>query len=142
MENLIIEKDTQENAIRFLDTISKSLEGLKDKYTTILVETQSKNEKLEPILKNWVNGVNDILTSKFEEIYEIKTVFDEKDVLFHLKNWCVKYKDNVEFIMNIKVIFKNLQFLRSTIKSKLSASDSLSNISLTENLINRNKNCK
>ncbi len=142
MENLINEKDTQENAIKFLDALSKSLDGLKDKYSSLIFDAQTKNEKIEPILKNWVKNANLIFKSKFEEIYEIKNFTDENFIRNRLKSWSVKYKDNNEFMMNMKVLFKSLQSIRITVKNKICGSDSLSYTSLTDNLINKNKSYK
>jgi hypothetical protein len=142
MEYLINEKDTLENAIKYLDALSKSLDGLKDKYSTLIFDAQMKHEKIEPVLKNWVLDVNLLMISKFQDIYSIKNNCDENYVLTHMKNWCNKFKENNDFSMNIKALFKNIQNVRTTVKNKLSAIDVMSNTSLTENLINKNKNQK
>jgi hypothetical protein len=142
MEYLINEKDTVENAIKYLDVLSKALDGLKDKYSTLIFEVQMKHEKIDPIMKNWVLDVNHLMISKFQDIYSIKNSCDENYVLTHMKNWCNKFKENSDFLMNIKALYKNIQNVRTTVKNKISSSDIMSNISLIDTLINKNKNQK
>lgn len=137
MELIKEDKDSLENAIKFIDSVSKTLEGLKDKFNFIIFEGEGKNEKSEAILQNWVNQTNSILKEKFEEIFEFK--YTEEVFRTSLKNWITKYKDNTDFILNAKVLFKNLQYIKNTIRAKITASDSLSYINLTDALINKNK---
>jgi len=51
----------------------------------------------------------------------------------------VKFKDNSDFLLNAKFLFKNLSLIRSTIRSKILTSDSLSYLNLTDTLISRCK---
>jgi hypothetical protein len=137
MESLKEERDTIENVIKFIDSTSKALEGLRDKFSTMILEGESKNEKPEGVLQNWVRQAHNILREKFEEVYEYK--YDEVFFKNCLKNWMTKYKDNAEFILNAKFLFKNLQIIRNTIKTKITASDSLSYMNLTDVLISKTK---
>ena len=107
MEKTIDSKETLEKIIQFMDSLSKILEGLKDKYTLLLFESESKNLKPDTILRNWVDAASQVLKEKFEEIFENKYFEDEFETT--LKSWMTKYKDNNEFILNSKVLFKNLQ---------------------------------
>ncbi len=135
MEKTIDSKDTQEKIILFMDSISKILEGLKDKYTLLLFESESKNTKPDTILRNWVDAASQVLKEKFEEIFGKKYYDEEFETT--LKHWMTKYKDNNEFILNSKVLFKNLQNIRNTIRNKITESDSLSYVNLTETLIQK-----
>ena len=137
MENVKEEKDTLENAIKFIDSVTKTLEGLKDKFSGAMFDGELKNDKPEPILHNWVNQTNQIMKDKFEEVYEVK--YSEENFRMMLKNWLVKFKDNIDFVLNAKVLFKNLQYIRNTIKTKITSSDSLSYINLTDMLVNKSK---
>jgi len=132
--------DIQEKVIKFFDGITKALEGLKDRYTQMLFESESKNEKTETILKNWVTAVKEILIKKYIEIFEEE--YNENTFQSQLTTWLIKYKENNDLILNAKVLFKALAILRSTIKSKIISSDSLSYMNLTDMLIAKSKNQK
>ncbi len=134
------EKDNLDNIIKFTDSVSKALEGLKDKYDFIIFECESKNEKPDNILNNWVNQANLVIKEKFEEIFMKKYLEENFQII--LKTWIAKYKDNTDFILNAKVFLKNLHFIRNTIKAKVTASDSLSYMNLTDTLINKSKSIK
>ena len=138
METLKEDRDTVDKAIEFIDGVSKTLEGLRDKYNLQIFDSESKNEKIDIILQSWVNQVTIVLQEKFEEIYSTK--YSEELFKNCLKNWIIKFKDNQDFILNTKVLFKNLQHVRSTIKTKVTATDSLAYNNLTDMLINKSKN--
>jgi hypothetical protein len=142
MENNYIteDKDTLENVIRFIDNLSKTLEGLRYKFSNIIFEGESKNEKPDANLTNWVLQTQGIFKEKFEEVYGIK--YDEERFKFTLQNWLVKFKKYPDFLLNAKVLFKILHHTRNTVKSKLAASDSLSYLNLTDLLINKCKSSK
>ncbi len=135
MEYIDESKDTVENANIFMDLVSKTLEGLKDKIRISLCEGELKNEKPEVFMIEWVNDTLNIIKEKFEQVYGIKYKKDYFNVSF--KKWVIKFKDNQDFLMNAKVFYKILNYTRTTIKSKISESDSLSNVSLTDLLINK-----
>lgn len=135
MEN---EKETLENVIKFMDGVSKTLEGLKDKYSLLILEAEAKSDRPDATLQNWVTQSNLVIKEKFEEVFRIKCD-NEFNLKEHLSQWINKYKENHEFILNTKVLLKNIQHIRSTIKTKLTASDSLSYINLTELMINKSK---
>ena len=49
-----LEKDEKENfanSIRFLDGVSKSLDGLREKFTSLLNEVEARNDKQNELLK-------------------------------------------------------------------------------------------
>lgn len=86
MDNIKEEKETLDNAIKFTDSVSKALEGLKDKMSLLILESESKNEKPDRILNEWVLQANNIIKEKFEEIYEI--VYEENKVFVgFMKTW-------------------------------------------------------
>jgi hypothetical protein len=130
-----ITKDNLDKIIRFMDSISKILEGLKDKYTLLLFENESKNIKPDTILQNWVDAASQIIKEKYEELFEAK--YKEDEFNNTLKLWLIKYKDNNEFLLNAKVLLKNLQTIRTTIKNKITESDTLSYVNLTDMLIQK-----
>jgi len=130
-----ITKDNLDKIIRFMDCISKILEGLKDKYTLLLFENESKNIKPDTILQNWVDAASQIIKEKYEELFETK--YKEDDFNNTLKFWLIKYKDNNEFLLNAKVLLKNLQTIRTTIMNKITESDTLSYVNLTDMLIQK-----
>lgn len=131
-ENIPVEK-----IIEFLDSASKALEGLRDKYSIIILDAESKNDKPEGVLKNWVLQANNILKEKFEETFDMK--YEETFFKKSLKVWVNDYKENSEFLLNSKFLFKNLQYIKNTIKSKITSNDSLSYMNLTDVLINKTK---
>jgi hypothetical protein len=137
MEYLKEDRNTIENVIKFMDSVSKALEGLKDKFSVLILEAESKNEKPESVLKNWVHQAHNIVKEKFEEVYEVK--YDDTIFKKSLKNWLQNFKDNQEFLLNSKFLFKNLQHIKNTVKSKITANDSLSYMNLTDVLINKTK---
>jgi hypothetical protein len=132
MEN---EKDNLESTVKFVDSIAKTLDGLKDKFNLLLFESEAKNTKPDLILQNWVDQSLIVIKEKYEEIFQLK--YSPENFDSALKVWITKYKDNNEFILNSKVLFKNLQIIRNTIKTKLTVSDSLSYVNLTDSLINK-----
>lgn len=137
MEYIKEDKDTVENVIIFLDGVNKILEGLRDKFNLMIFEMESKSDKPESILHNWVQQINSVIQEKFLEIYEINHSEDLFKIV--LKNWMLKFKDNQDFMLNVKVLFKNLQNVRNTIKLKITSNDSLSYVNLTDVLLNKKK---
>lgn len=85
MEVLKEDRDTPENAIKFMDSISKALEGLKDKSFKMISESESKNEKPDNTLKAWVSGAYEIIKEKWEEVYDSQ--YDEANFQSILKSW-------------------------------------------------------
>ncbi len=122
-ENKEIYQSNVEDVIAFTDAVSKTLEGIKDRFFG------SDGEKnLTVFLESIVLQTNQVIKEKFEEIIKIEY---SEDIFNHcLSLWIDNYSLNKEFILNIKVLFKNLKYMRSTIKTKITASDNLSNISL------------
>ena len=54
MDNNDLDKEDKENllnSIKFLDGVSKSMDGLKEKYTSLLNDVETRNEKQNEILK-------------------------------------------------------------------------------------------
>lgn len=135
MEILIEEVDTIDNAIMLMDGVSKTLEGLNDKFNLLLLE--SKQGNYEEILKNWVKETKLVIKDKFKEVYECDYDEDNFDKL--LIHWIEKFKSNNDFVLNTKVLFRNLQIIRNTIKAKITATDSLSYMNLTDALIKKAK---
>jgi hypothetical protein len=134
------EKDSLNNAVIFLDALSKTLEGLRDIFSNLFFEGESKNEKPDAIVNNWVQQTQNIIKEKFEEVYEIK--YNEEKFREVMLVWLAKYKEDHDFMLNMKVLFKILHHTKNTIKSKLIASDSLSYLSLTDLLVNKCKSSK
>lgn len=130
--------DTYKHIIKFIDALSKTLEGLKDKYTSQIFESQKKNEKVDPILTNWVNHTNLVIKEKYEESFNQK--YDEGNFKINLLKWVNTYKDNEEFILNIKVLFKHLNIIRNTIEIQVTSNDPLSYNELTDSLIKKYSN--
>lgn len=129
--------DEIESVIKFFDNVCKGIEGIKDKYQQIILDLESRNEKIEPALKLWVNAIKSLIEEKYEEIFSEKFEQDEFDS--KTKVWLIKYKDNPELTLNIKLLFKSLNNLKSTVKSKIISSDPLCYNNLTDSLINKNK---
>ena len=46
-DDLISTKETVENVTKFTDAVSKTLEGLRDKFSLQILEGESKNENLQ-----------------------------------------------------------------------------------------------
>lgn len=44
-------KDSVENSVKFMDSIAKALEGLRDKFDTLLSDGEARSEKPEEILE-------------------------------------------------------------------------------------------
>lgn len=128
-------EETYKNVIKFIDAVSKTLEGLKDKYTTQITEYQKKKERVEPILTNWVNHTNLVLKEKYEESFNQK--YDEANYKVHLLKWMNKYKENEDFILNIKMLYKHFNIIRNTIEVQVTSNDPLSYSNLSENLIKK-----
>jgi hypothetical protein len=137
MDYIKEDKNTLDNTVRFIDSVCKGLEGLKNKFTVLIFECETKNEKPDTILNNWVNETNYILEEKFEKVFEIK--YEEKSFQMTLQKWLIKYNDKPDFKLNAIVLFRLFEDMRSTIKAKLSASDSLSYLSLTDSLVTKGK---
>lgn len=86
MESNKGDKETLENVVKFMDSVSKALEGLKDKISNSMQEIESKNEKPDRILHEWVSQTNNIIKEKFVETFE--TVLDDnKNFNEILKVW-------------------------------------------------------
>lgn len=135
MEYIDESKDTVENSNIFMDLVSKTLEGLKDKIRISLCEGELKNEKPEVFMVEWINDTKGIIKEKFEQVYGIK--YKNDNFIGTFRKWINKFKDNQDFIMNAKMFYRILVYTRNTIKSKILESDSLSNTSLTDLLINK-----
>lgn len=128
-------EDTYKHVIKFIDAVSKTLEGLKDKYTIQITEYQKKKERVEPILTNWVNHTNLVLKEKYEESFNQK--YDEANFKVHLLKWMNTYKENEDFILNMKMLYKHFNIIRNTIEVQVTSNDPLSYSNLTENLIKK-----
>ena len=128
-------EETYKHVIKFIDAVSKTLEGLKDKYTIQITEYQKKKERVEPILTNWVNHTNLVLKEKYEESFNQK--YDAANFKVHLLKWMNTYKENEDFILNMKMLYKHFNIIRNTIEVQVTSNDPLSYSNLTENLIKK-----
>ena len=122
---------------KFIDNCCKGIEGLKDKHLQLIVEFEQKNEKIEPVLKAWTNSIKNLIEEKFEENFCEK--FDQEVFEAKTKQWLIYYKHNQDFNLNIKLFFKSLSNLKSTIRSKIISSDPLCYNNLTDSLIQKSK---
>lgn len=128
-------EETYKHVIKFIDAVSKTLEGLKDKYTIQITEYQKKKERVEPILTNWVNHTNLVLKEKYEESFNQK--YDEANFKVQFLKWMNTYKENEDFILNMKMLYKHFNIIRNTIEVQVTSNDPLSYSNLTENLIKK-----
>lgn len=128
-------EDNYKLIIKFIDAVSKTLEGLKDKYVSQIIDREAKKERVEPILASWVNQSSNTLKEKYEEVFNLK--YDESSFKLLFFNWATTYKNNADFNLNTKVLFKHLNIIRSTIKQKVSANDTLSYVDLTEGFLKK-----
>lgn len=135
MDNQLNKDDNYKLVIKFIDAVSKTLEGLKDKYMSQIIESESKKERVEPILTLWVNQTSKTLKEKYEEVFNAK--YEEASLKLLFFNWITLYKDNIDFSLNTKVLFKHLHMIRSIIKQKVSANDTLSYVDLTDGLLKK-----
>lgn len=129
--------DAVENIIYFFDSICKGMEGLKDKYSQQILELESRNEKIEVALKGWTSSTKALIEEKYDQIFGEK--YDEDVFESQINSWIVKYKDNSDLILNIKVLQKNIQHMKTTIKTKIVSSDPLCYTNLTDSLISKSK---
>lgn len=129
--------DSAENVVRFFDNVCKGMEGLKDKHAQIILEVESKNDKIDNALKAWVNSTKQLIEEKYEQIFGEK--YDEENFQTQINSWLIKFKDNQDLLLNIKLLHKSLVNMKSMIKSKIISSDPLCYTNLTDSLINKNK---
>jgi len=126
-----------ETVIKFFDNVCKGIEGIKDKYMQMILDLESKNEKIESALKQWVNAIKSLVEEKYLEFFG--ETFDQENFEAKTKQWLINFKDNQELSLNIKLLFKSLNNLKATIRSKIISSDPLCYNNLTDSLINKNK---
>jgi hypothetical protein len=129
--------DDLDRVIKFFDNVCKGIEGIKDKYMQIIIETESKNEKVENVLKSWTHAIKTLIEEKYEEVFNEK--YDEELFESRTKLWLTKYKSSQELALNVKLLFKSLNNLKTTIKNKIISSDPLCYNNLTDSLINKSK---
>lgn len=125
--------------IEYFDNICKGIEGIRDKYNQIFQENQ-KNEKLDSLLKQMVLSIKQLIEEKYKEI--LKDDYIENEFNKKMGIWVEKYKNNNDLIMNIKLLHRNLDFLKKNIKMRIISSDPLCFSNLTDSLILKNKKNK
>jgi hypothetical protein len=123
--------------IEFFDSVCKGIEGLKDKFSQLILEIETKNDKIDQVLKQWVNAIKQLIEEKHYQYFNEQ--YDDDLFYSKINFWLIQYKDNNDLLLNIKLLQKNLTSLKSTIKTKIISSDPLCYTNLTESLINKNK---
>ena len=123
--------------IEFFDSVCKGIEGLKDKYSQLILEIETKNDKIDQVLKQWVNAIKQLIEEKYSQYFNEQ--YDDDSFYSKINFWLIQYKDNSDLLLNIKLLQKNLTSLKSTIKTKIISSDPLCYTNLTDSLINKNK---
>jgi len=125
--------------IEYFDNICKGIEGIKDKYNQLFQENQ-KNEKLDNLLKQMVLSIKQLIEDKHKEIFKVDYIDDEFSKKMTI--WIEKYNKNNDLIMNIKLLHRNLDYIKKNIKMRIISSDPLCFSNLTDSLILKNKKNK
>ena len=130
--------DKVENVILFFDNISKGMEGIKDKYTQIILDLEKKNDNIEIALKGWVNATKILIDEKYLLIFGEK--YDDEIFESQITSWVISFKDNQDLLLNIKILKKNLDDLKTIVHNKVISSNPLCYTNISEYLLNNNKN--
>lgn len=127
-----------ENVIMFFDSVSKGMEGIKDKYSRIILDIEKGNDSVEYGLKMWVNATKQLIEDKYIQIFAEK--YDDQIFEFKITSWTIMFGENEDLLMNIRILKKNIDDLKTTINNKILSSNPLCYINISEYLLNNYKN--